>query len=115
MFVSRLRGQGVDPNAIRLALFAGHYRSDRAWNPELLTTAQERLAGWREAVARDTGPDATELVARLRDRLADDLDTPGALAAVDAWAEQARAGGGDDATAPRRVRDAVDALLGVAL
>jgi L-cysteine:1D-myo-inositol 2-amino-2-deoxy-alpha-D-glucopyranoside ligase len=65
-------------------------------------------------VAQDTGPDATDLVARLRAHLADDLDTPGALAAVDAWAEQAR-GGGDDPTAPRLVRDAVDALLGVAL
>jgi L-cysteine:1D-myo-inositol 2-amino-2-deoxy-alpha-D-glucopyranoside ligase len=43
--------------------------------------------------------------------LADDLDTPGALAAVDTWA----AGEGDDAAAPGLVRDAVDALLGVAL
>jgi L-cysteine:1D-myo-inositol 2-amino-2-deoxy-alpha-D-glucopyranoside ligase len=115
VFVSKLRSQGVDPSAIRLALFAGHYRADRAWTPQLLVTAQERLAAWREAVARDTGPDATDLVARLRAHLADDLDTPGALAAVDAWAEQARAGGGDDPTAPRLVRDAVDALLGVAL
>ena len=44
-------------------------------------------------------------------RLADDLDTAGALAAVDAWA----AGEGTDAAAPGLVRDAVDALLGVAL
>ena len=115
VFVSKLRATGVDPNAIRLALLAGHYRTDRAWTPQVLTTAQERLAGWREAVARDAGPPADDLVARLRAHLADDLDTPGALAAVDAWAQDARAGRGDDATVPRRVRDAVDALLGVAL
>ena len=48
--------------------------------------AQERLATWRCAAARDTGPDGAVLVAALRDRLADDLDTPGALAAVDTWA-----------------------------
>jgi L-cysteine:1D-myo-inositol 2-amino-2-deoxy-alpha-D-glucopyranoside ligase len=111
VFVSKLRSQGVDPNAIRLALLAGHYRGDRPWTADLLTDAQERIGTWRAAVARDTGPDAAPLVAALRDRLADDLDTPGALAAVDDWA----AGGGDDATAPALVRDAVDALLGVAL
>ena len=111
VFVSKLRSQGVDPSAIRLALFAGHYRSDRPWTADLLTDAQERLATWRAALARDTCPDGAALVAALRDRLADDLDTPGALAALDSWA----AGEGDDATAPGLVRDAVDALLGVAL
>ena len=54
----------------------------------------------------------------LRERLSDDLDTPGAIAAVDAWAA-ATLGGGDraeqDEDAPDVVRDAVDALLGVAL
>jgi L-cysteine:1D-myo-inositol 2-amino-2-deoxy-alpha-D-glucopyranoside ligase len=115
VFVSKLRSQGVDPNALRLALLAGHYRTDRAWNAELLTAAEGRLARWREAVARDAGPEATDLVARLRGHLADDLDTPGALAAVDAWAEEAREHGGRDTEAPRLVRDAVDALLGVAL
>jgi L-cysteine:1D-myo-inositol 2-amino-2-deoxy-alpha-D-glucopyranoside ligase len=111
VFVSKLRASGVDPNAIRLALLAGHYRTDRPWSPELLAAAEERLAAWRAAVARDAGPDAAELVGALRGHLADDLRTPAALAAVDAWA----AGSGDDTTAPRKVRDAVDALLGVAL
>jgi L-cysteine:1D-myo-inositol 2-amino-2-deoxy-alpha-D-glucopyranoside ligase len=115
VFVSKLRASGVDPGAIRLALLAGHYRTDRDWTPALLDTARERLAAWRAAVARDAGPDATDLVARLRAHLADDLDTPRALAAVDAWAQEARTRPGDDATAPRLVRDAVDALLGVAL
>lgn len=111
VFVSKLRSRGVDPNAIRLALLAGHYRSDRPWTDDLLTAAQERLGRWRAGVARDRGPDGAALVAALRNRLADDLDTPGALAAVDTWA----AGEGDDATAPGLVRAAVDALLGVAL
>ena len=111
VFVSKLRATGVDPNAIRLALLAGHYRSDRPWTDDLLAAAQERLAAWRAAVARDAGPDATELVGRLRAHLADDLDTPGTLAAVDAWA----AGEGSDPAAPRQACDAVDALLGVAL
>jgi L-cysteine:1D-myo-inositol 2-amino-2-deoxy-alpha-D-glucopyranoside ligase len=66
-------------------------------------------------VSRAAGPDAADLVARLRAHLADDLDTPGALAAVDAWAGEARTDRGPDPAAPRLVRDAVDALLGVAL
>jgi len=106
-----LRASGVEPDAIRLALFAGHYRSDRPWTDDLLTDARARLAAWRTAVARDAGPDGAGLVAALRAHLADDLDTPGALAAVDAWA----VADGSDAGAPGLVRDAVDALLGVAL
>ena len=43
VFVSKLRATGVDPNAIRLALLAGHYRADRAWTPDLLTAAEKRL------------------------------------------------------------------------
>jgi L-cysteine:1D-myo-inositol 2-amino-2-deoxy-alpha-D-glucopyranoside ligase len=115
VFVSKLRSQNVDPGAIRLALMAGHYRSDRAWTPDLLSAAQERLARWREAVALEAGPPAADLVLRLRTHLADDLDTPAALAAVDAWAREAAERRGTDSAAPGLVRSAVDALLGVAL
>ncbi|MBK1782919.1 cysteine--1-D-myo-inosityl 2-amino-2-deoxy-alpha-D-glucopyranoside ligase [Prauserella cavernicola] len=115
VFVSRLRADGVDPAAIRLALFAGHYRDDRAWTDALLAEARERLARWREAAALEAGPDAGSAIARLRDHLADDLDTPRALAAVDAWASEALTRQGGDAEAPGQIRAAVDALLGVAL
>ncbi|GAY10697.1 cysteine--1-D-myo-inosityl 2-amino-2-deoxy-alpha-D-glucopyranoside ligase [Pseudonocardia sp. N23] len=115
VFVSKLRSAGVDPGAIRLALLSGHYREDRPWTDELLAQAQERLARWREAVALDAGPDAAEAVANLRTHLADDLDTPRALAAVDAWVSAALERRGGDAAAPGVVRDAVDALLGVEL
>jgi L-cysteine:1D-myo-inositol 2-amino-2-deoxy-alpha-D-glucopyranoside ligase len=115
VFVSKLRAQGVDPSAIRLGLLAGHYRTDRAWTPQVLTAAQERLATWREAVALEAAPPATDLVLRLRTHLADDLDTPAALAAVDAWAREALERRGGDTDAPALVRSAVDALLGVAL
>jgi L-cysteine:1D-myo-inositol 2-amino-2-deoxy-alpha-D-glucopyranoside ligase len=115
VFVSKLRADGVEPMAIRLALLSGHWRSDRAWRPELLEQANARLAAWREAVRLDVGPSATDVVSRLRTHLADDLDTPRALAAVDAWAREATTRRGTDPDAPRLVRDAVDALLGVAL
>ncbi len=115
VFVSKLRAQKVDPNAVRLALFAGHYRSDRPWSDALLADALARLERWRAATALVAGPAADDTIARLRDHLGDDLDTPRALAAVDAWAADALATGGSDHSAPALVRAAVDALLGVSL
>ncbi|WP_116206432.1 cysteine--1-D-myo-inosityl 2-amino-2-deoxy-alpha-D-glucopyranoside ligase [Amycolatopsis circi] len=115
VFVSRLRADGVDPAAIRLALFAGHYREDRAWTGQLLVDAQERLARWREAVALPAGPDAEDTVARLRDHLSDDLNTPKALTAIDAWVTSALRRDGADQAAPGLVKEAVDALLGIVL
>ncbi|WP_409464717.1 cysteine--1-D-myo-inosityl 2-amino-2-deoxy-alpha-D-glucopyranoside ligase [Amycolatopsis sp. GA6-003] len=115
VFVSRLRADGVDPAAIRLALFAGHYREDRAWTGQLLVDAQDRLARWREAVALPAGPDAEDTVARLRDHLSDDLNTPKALTAIDAWVTSALRRDGTDQAAPGLIKEAVDALLGIVL
>ena len=53
----------------------------------------------------------------MRERMADDLDAPGAVAVADGWAEEVSGAPGPppDARAAALVRDAVDALLGVAL
>ena len=115
VLVSKLRADGVEPAAVRLGLLAGHYRSDRYWSPQVLADAQARLSRWREGVTLRSGPDAADVVARLRTYLADDLDTPKALAAVDGWVTDALESGGDDVDAPRTVAAAVDALLGVPL
>jgi L-cysteine:1D-myo-inositol 2-amino-2-deoxy-alpha-D-glucopyranoside ligase len=68
---------------------------------------------WRDAGVAPARPPGAELLAGVRDRLADDLDTPGALALVGAWADAALAGTGDDPAAPGLVRATVDALPGV--
>ncbi|MGW4207406.1 cysteine--1-D-myo-inosityl 2-amino-2-deoxy-alpha-D-glucopyranoside ligase [Lentzea sp. NPDC004789] len=115
VFVSKLRAEKVDPNAIRLALLAGHYRTDRPWTQALLDEALERLAKWRRAAALPSGPSGVDTVTRLRDHLGNDLDTPRALAAIDAWADEALSHGGSDTHGPSQIRTAVDALLGVEL
>ncbi|MEV1288950.1 cysteine--1-D-myo-inosityl 2-amino-2-deoxy-alpha-D-glucopyranoside ligase [Micromonospora sp. NPDC049679] len=115
VFVSRLRADGVDPMALRLALVADHYRTDRQWTDDVLKTAQQRLARWREAAAAAAGPSGADLLTAVRGRLADDLDTPGALALVDAWADVTLSGSGDDGAAPALMAATVDALLGVRL
>jgi L-cysteine:1D-myo-inositol 2-amino-2-deoxy-alpha-D-glucopyranoside ligase len=115
VLVSGLRAQGIEPAAIRLGLLAGHYRADRYWNAQVLEEATARLHRWRAATALPAGPDAADTIARVRRYLADDLDTPKALAALDGWATDALEFGGHDAAAPRVLATAVDALLGVDL
>jgi L-cysteine:1D-myo-inositol 2-amino-2-deoxy-alpha-D-glucopyranoside ligase len=115
VLVSRLRADGVEPAAIRLGLLAGHYRSDRYWSDAVLGEAQTRLARWRAATTLPAGPDAADVIARVRQYLADDLDTPKAIAALDGWSADALEYGGHDTDAPGAVAAAVDALLGVAL
>jgi L-cysteine:1D-myo-inositol 2-amino-2-deoxy-alpha-D-glucopyranoside ligase len=115
VLVSGLRSQGVEPAAIRLGLLAGHYRADRDWGAQVLQEAGARLHRWRTATTSPAGPDTADVIARVRRYLADDLDTPKALAALDGWVTDALEYGGHDAEAPRAVATAVDALLGVDL
>ncbi|HEY2579438.1 MAG TPA: cysteine--1-D-myo-inosityl 2-amino-2-deoxy-alpha-D-glucopyranoside ligase [Streptosporangiaceae bacterium] len=125
VFVSDLVAGGTDPGAIRLALLAHHYRGDWDWADAGLALAQQRLDRWRSAVSAASGAadasSARRVLAEVRERLADDLDAPGALAAVDRWAGAVLAGrsAGDGQLASvadgRLVRDTVDALLGVEL
>ena len=122
VFVSQLRAAGVDPMAIRLALIAHHYRADWEWTDAVLAEAQARLGRWRAAVARavpagaSVTPTAGAVLATVRARLADDLDAPGAVAAIDEWA--AAVAGDQGATGPEDaalIKATADALLGIAL
>jgi L-cysteine:1D-myo-inositol 2-amino-2-deoxy-alpha-D-glucopyranoside ligase len=130
VFVSRLRAAGADPMAMRLALVAHHYRADWEWTDDVLAEAGRRLGRWRAAVApartagaddtevpeRAGGPAAAEVLAAVRTRIADDLDAPGAVAAIDAWADSVLASENGPAPAEADlVRDTADALLGVIL
>ena len=73
------------------------------------------MTSHHEAVPSRTGSDAEPVIARLRQHLADDLDTPKALAAVDGWCADVRNGIGSSTTAPAELAAAVDALLGIPL
>src|SRR6478736_4979356 len=115
VLVSQLRRDGIDPMAIRLALLARHHAHDWMWTHEQLDEAQQRLATWREALSCNGGPVADQTVDDIRAALADDLDSPRALEAVDRWASQALSRGGDDPGAPGILGRALDALLGVRL
>jgi L-cysteine:1D-myo-inositol 2-amino-2-deoxy-alpha-D-glucopyranoside ligase len=109
VFVSKLRAQGIDPMAIRLVILSHHYRSDWEWFDSELSTAQERLANWREAI--DQGMGAANPTAEIVNTLANDLNTPAALAVVDDWAKRTLAG--DQSESTTSVATAIDAILGI--
>ncbi|MGO0576113.1 cysteine--1-D-myo-inosityl 2-amino-2-deoxy-alpha-D-glucopyranoside ligase [Ornithinimicrobium panacihumi] len=116
VLVSTLRREGVHPMVIRLALLARHYRTPWEWTDADLAGAQQRWETWRAATALiddalEVGERETRTVQEVRARLAQDLDAPGALAAVDAWASEAVRVGSVSPAVPA----AVDALLGVDL
>jgi L-cysteine:1D-myo-inositol 2-amino-2-deoxy-alpha-D-glucopyranoside ligase len=81
VFVDKLRTE-YDPMAIRLALIEHHYRTEWEWDDELMPRNVDRLRAWR--VAADGRPG--NVIDEVRLRLDDDLDSPGAIAAVDAAA-----------------------------
>jgi len=98
VFVDALRKEW-DPMAIRIALTSHHYRTPWEWDDDAMPLATARLETWRAAIGGRPDP----VVEDVRQRLDDDLDTPGAFAAIDEVA-----GRGHDVT------DAA-ALLGVVL
>jgi L-cysteine:1D-myo-inositol 2-amino-2-deoxy-alpha-D-glucopyranoside ligase len=102
VFVDALRKEW-EAAAIRLAIISHHYRTEWEWDEQLMTRAQQRLEAWRAATA--DGGFAVDVLATVRERLDDDLDTPGAFAAID----EAAAGGSGAAVG------AAAELLGVVL
>ncbi len=97
VFVDELR-RTWDPRAIRLAVIEHHYRTEWEWDDDLMPRNTARLEAWSAATSSDP-----EVLDAVRSCLDQDLDTPGAVAAID---EAARAGAG--------VHEAA-ALLGVDL
>ena len=80
VFVDKLRTEW-DPRAIRLAIIEHHYRREWEWEPTLMPRNAERLAAWSAGGHVESG-----VVDDVRAALDDDLDTPAALALIDAAA-----------------------------
>lgn len=115
VLVSKLRAEGVHPSVIRLAIMDNHYRSDWFWTSDLLEKAQRRYEIYQQAVEAASGEadEAAEaLLQSVRGFLADDLNAPSALVALDQWAFstlEGEGGGGE------LVRDVLSSRFGVLL
>jgi len=89
----------ADAAAVRVAMMDHHYRSDWEWHDSDLESAVARCTSWRNATKGDGMAGLDE----VRAALDHDLDTPGALMALDEVAASGRSG------------SAAAALLGVSL
>lgn len=119
VFVSALRMSEVDPMAIRLVLLRHHYRSDWEWTDDQLWDAVDTVATWRRALALGAGAPAAAVVTAVLDALADDLDAPTAVAAVQGWVDATLGTTGladtSDPEAAATVHRLLDAALGLSL
>lgn len=92
VFVDKLRTQH-DPMAIRLGLIEHHYRTEWEWDDGLMARNEERLSRWKAVAKVGSSHGDIGLLADVRSALDHDLDTPTAVALVDAAASQGLAVG----------------------
>jgi L-cysteine:1D-myo-inositol 2-amino-2-deoxy-alpha-D-glucopyranoside ligase len=89
VFVDQLRKR-YDPRAIRLGLIVNHYRKEWEWDEGLIDRATERLGKWAatsvdsEQANSRANEGGRQVLETVRHHLDDDLDTPAAVAAIDA-------------------------------
>jgi L-cysteine:1D-myo-inositol 2-amino-2-deoxy-alpha-D-glucopyranoside ligase len=114
VFVSTLRKSGVDPMAIRYALLTGKYSENREWTDGLLETSVQKVSRIRENLSREKTANPQAFVVEIARALADDLNTPRALEAIDDWCSAT-----EKLTTPEHspglISRAMDSLLGLAL
>ncbi|MEQ1699726.1 MAG: cysteine--tRNA ligase [Ilumatobacteraceae bacterium] len=78
VFVDKLRTEW-DPRAIRLAIIEHHYRKEWEWDDTLMPRNAARVEAWSASHKAESG-----VVTDVRAALDDDLNTPAAIAAIDA-------------------------------
>lgn len=113
VLVSSLLKSGIDPMVIRHALLSEGYSADRMWLEKTLINSEARVAKIRSALARIEVAPTEKVIQAIAAHLADNLDTPKALLALDNWVDQTESGkiGGSVGELSRFI----DAALGLAL
>ena len=104
---------GRNPNAIRLALLARHYRDDLMWSNGLLDRAEADLVRLTSALSRTEVAPTGTVVEAMISALANNLDTPSAIQALMKWCDATESGGsGGHSGELSRV---IDRYLGLAI
>lgn len=103
VFVDKLRTEW-DPRSIRLGVIEHHYRKEWEWDDTLMPRNHARLESWRASV----GGTSSSVLEDVRGHLDNDLDTPSALATIDA----AASAGHDVSAAASLLGVELDATIG---
>jgi L-cysteine:1D-myo-inositol 2-amino-2-deoxy-alpha-D-glucopyranoside ligase len=113
LFVSKLTESGIRPEVIRLALINRKYRHETMWEMARFDSAAALLSRLEGALAREDVAPTKPVVEALVSRLADDLDTEGAISELESWCKATESGktGGSAGELSR----AIDLYLGLAL
>ena len=95
--------QNTRPEALRMVLLSAHYRQPLDWSDRAVTQAERTLDGWygllRDLDQLAGDPSADQVPESVDAALADDLNTPNALAAIAAMVSEARKSESDSARA----------------
>ena len=110
IFVSKLIADGVDPMVIRWALLKRHYREDYMWLRSEIALAKSELDTLRQALSKRSVPPTQGLIAEIYQSLANDLNSPQAIASINSWVKSVGSGGDIN-----ELRVALDSLLGIVL
>ena len=110
IFISKLISEGVDPMVIRWALLKRHYREDYMWLRSEIDIAKNELEALTLSVQKSSIPLTGDLVKEIYQSMANDLDSPRAIASINQWVKSEGSGG--DVT---ELIDALDSLLGIVL
>jgi L-cysteine:1D-myo-inositol 2-amino-2-deoxy-alpha-D-glucopyranoside ligase len=113
VFVSKLLHDGTDPMVLRHALLSEKYSQDRMWSAATLEMSEERVAKLRSALSRIECAPTDQIIERLAQCVASDLDTPSALEILDEWA--AKSINGESGGSVGELSRFIDAALGLAL
>jgi len=97
VFVSSLLASGVDPFSIRWAFMSDHFRKDRMWSQEKLSSATLQVQRLRDALKGEDIAPTESLISCILDSLADDLDTQTIVSEINSWVDRTLNGetGGD--------------------
>ncbi|MBX5441212.1 MAG: cysteine--tRNA ligase [Solirubrobacteraceae bacterium] len=103
-------------DAVLLAFASAHYRQPMRFDDQVMTQATRSVERIREAARRagdGPSPELEPLRDRFFDALADDFNTPAAMAALYEWITRSNASGGGDAAQLREMLEvlALDNLL----
>ena len=89
VLVNELLAEGHKGEVLRLALLSAHYRQPLDWTPSLIEQSKATLDRWYDALRLLSNRGEQEVPDAVLEALADDLNTPDALAAISGYASEA--------------------------